>query len=100
MLPFDRAGIADKRLNVERAAYVPKRASIRECMANRILASVSLAKEPIGWLTLRIGDTRSRRLSDSTIRGVGDSLYHWCGESTTLRIIDTESFLLKKFKAS
>jgi len=41
--------------------------------------------------TLRINDTRSRRLP--TILGVGDSPYHWCGESTTLRIIDTESFL-------
>ncbi len=47
--------------------------------------------------TLRIGDTRSWRLSDSTIGGVGDSPYHWCGESTTLHIINTESFLLKKF---
>jgi hypothetical protein len=30
------------------------------------------------------------------IRGVGDSPYHWCGELTTLSIIDTESFLFKK----
>jgi hypothetical protein len=37
--------------------------------------------------TLRIRDTRSQGLSDSP--------YHWCGESTTLWIIDTESFLLK-----
>ncbi len=50
--------------------------------------------------TLRICDTRSQRLSDSTIRRVGDSPYHCCGESTTLRIIDTESFLWKNSIAS
>ncbi len=29
------------------------------------------------------------------MRGVGNSPYHWCGETTTLRIIDTQSFILK-----
>ncbi len=46
--------------------------------------------------TLCISGTRSRRLSDSTIWKVGDSPYHWYGASTTLRTIDTESFLFKK----
>ncbi len=33
--------------------------------------------------TLRINDTRSRRLSDSTIRGVDDSPHHWHAESAS-----------------
>jgi hypothetical protein len=35
------------------------------------------------------------QLHESPIRGVGDSPYHQCGESTTLRLTDTGSFLLK-----
>ena len=46
--------------------------------------------------TPRITDTRSRRLPDSTILGVGDSPYQEYAESTTLRITDTASFLLKQ----
>ncbi len=43
-------------------------------------------------VTLCINDTRSRRLSDSTIRGVDDSPRHCYAESTTPRITDTESW--------
>ncbi len=48
--------------------------------------------------TLRINDTRSQRLSNSTIRGVDDSPHHWYTESTTPRITDTESRLLNFLK--
>ncbi len=48
--------------------------------------------------TLRIKDTRSRRLSDSMIQGVDDSPHHWYAESTTPRITDTESRLLNFLK--
>jgi hypothetical protein len=41
--------------------------------------------------TLSITDTRSRRLSDSTIRGVGDSPYQRYAESSTPRLKDTGS---------
>ncbi len=45
--------------------------------------------------TLHINDTRSGRLPDSMIRGVDNSPYQWYAGSTTLRITDTASFLLK-----
>ncbi len=45
--------------------------------------------------TPRLNDTQSRRLPDSTIRGIGDSPYQRYEESMTLRITDTVSFLLK-----
>jgi hypothetical protein len=48
--------------------------------------------------TLRINDTQSRRLSDSTTRGVDDSPHHWYAESTTPRITVTESRLLNFLK--
>jgi hypothetical protein len=37
-------------------------------------------------MTPRINYTRSRRLPVSPMRGVDDSPYQWCGESTALRI--------------
>jgi hypothetical protein len=41
--------------------------------------------------TSRLNDTGSRRLSVSTIRGVGDSQTQQYWESTTLRVTDTRS---------
>ena len=41
--------------------------------------------------TLRINDTQSRRLSVSTIRGVGDSPYQRYAESATPRIVESGS---------
>jgi hypothetical protein len=41
--------------------------------------------------TLRITDTRSRRLPDATIWGVGDSPYQQYAESATPRLNDTGS---------
>ncbi len=41
--------------------------------------------------TLRINDTGSRRLSVSTIRGVGDSPYQQYAESATPRIVESGS---------
>ncbi len=45
-------------------------------------------------MTPRITDTRSRRLPDSTIRGVGDSPYQPYAESATPRLNNTGSQLL------
>ncbi len=52
----------------------------------RILGNVR-----IGKTTHRLNDTGSRRLSVSTIRGVGNSPTQRYRESTTLRITDTRS---------
>jgi hypothetical protein len=45
--------------------------------------------------THRIKDRRRRRLPVSPMRGVDDSPYQWCEESTTPRIGDMRSFFSK-----
>ncbi len=57
--------------------------------------SLELHFEPFRFWLRILGDIHTRkttpRLSDSMIRGVGDSPHHWYAESTTPRISDGES---------